>query len=782
MSIKSSTSNSRFARFRDRFRNRRDDGGTPASSAADTLIATPSAVEDTSNRPTSLPGPDEASTPGTTQHENSQNQLNRPSTSRAIFKRILDRIRKRRDSGTPASSPMTAIPGIVVSTPDTVPLTESTPSTAKEPERGRLVSKAVVEHPVYRTVKVILTIAKEAVDNAPVPGLKGVISGISTIIDAVEQADNNYDALKELQKYLISLDNLLTPYGQRDLPEPLKSRIKNLYTEILRICQVVKEKFDKGHIHRILDQYNDKGEIVANFDEIARAVHDFMLGSAIQAEIDSGMTVEHTTTMIQNSWSDRFQHLATHLLWMSLGLLDRLACLYSATLQAETHKGCLLGTRVQQLADIDHWAMNPGHIRVYWLNGMAGTGKTAIAESVAKSLEAKNMLGASFFCTRSNVDRSDVKRIFPTIAYTLARAYPAFAAALLHILQSDPDVGSHSLDRQLSKLILEPAMHLPRPAWPMIVVIDALDECTDRDATEHALELLCQHISAVPALHFFVTGRPDVHVRQPSIKSLQAGVGTILHLHDIERDMVDADIRLYLTFELQKIPIGRINYGLPESWPGSSSIEQLVEKAGKLFIYAFTVCQFVNFKNTDPQYRLSLLLEHAESVIWEKPIDGLYKQILAVALETSGLLATEVDARQKTLNTMLLVYTPQSAQTIASLLGFSIHQVVSSVESLSSIVKVPELPNMPITSYHASFFDFITSPERSLHFSIAPAKHHAFLALKCLQYMNMHLHENMCNLDDLFLLKSVDKSLLSKAIPESLKYACINWTRHLSAG
>ena len=84
---------------------------------------------------------------------------------------------------------------------------------------------------------------------------------------------------------------------------------------------------------------------------------------------------------------------------------------------------------------------------------MAGTGKTTIAYSFCEQLHDDGILGASFICSRSRSDCNDVGRIFPTIAYELARSREAIAVALLEVLKRDP---SASLTRQFTQLILEP--------------------------------------------------------------------------------------------------------------------------------------------------------------------------------------------------------------------------------------------------------------------------------------------------------------------------------------
>ena len=71
---------------------------------------------------------------------------------------------------------------------------------------------------------------------------------------------------------------------------------------------------------------------------------------------------------------------------------------------------------LQQLED---WQENGGHC-VFWLNGLAGTGKSTIAQTFANITFAEGKLGASFFCSRDFQNRSNLRAILPTLAFQLA--------------------------------------------------------------------------------------------------------------------------------------------------------------------------------------------------------------------------------------------------------------------------------------------------------------------------------------------------------------------------
>ena len=148
---------------------------------------------------------------------------------------------------------------------------------------------------------------------------------------------------------------------------------------------------------------------------------------------------------------------------------------------------------------------------VYWLNGLAGTGKTTIAQSVAERMFADGRLGASFFCSRYFEDRGNLHFIFPTLAIQLARRYPKFRSIFVPLVRSDPGIAHESLYNQMNKLIVGP---LKQSSISAVVVIDALGECKDEEPASAIPSVLGQFVSRIPKVKFFVTGRPEPRIRE----------------------------------------------------------------------------------------------------------------------------------------------------------------------------------------------------------------------------------------------------------------------------
>ena len=94
---------------------------------------------------------------------------------------------------------------------------------------------------------------------------------------------------------------------------------------------------------------------------------------------------------------------------------------------------------------------------MYWLNGIAGTGKSAIAKSVAYICKQDGHLGGTFFFLRNDVDHGHAKRFFPTLAVQLCSKLPSLQYPVLDLLNRDVGVPEKGLREQWKHLVLEPA-------------------------------------------------------------------------------------------------------------------------------------------------------------------------------------------------------------------------------------------------------------------------------------------------------------------------------------
>ncbi|CCO34299.1 hypothetical protein BN14_08394 [Rhizoctonia solani AG-1 IB] len=283
-----------------------------------------------------------------------------------------------------------------------------------------------------------------------------------------------------------------------------------------------------------------------------------------------------------------------------------------------SRRTCTEGTRTKVLQDLAKWANNANGAEVYWMNGMADTGKTTTAYTFSDLLMGRSLLAASLFY-------SAVVELVPAPPVELLLAGP---------LQN---MGDATLRSQ-------------------VVVIDALDECDDQVGVEMLLDALFKLTSRLP-LKFFVTSRPEPRIFSKMMD--HAGSRTAVHLHDIEKSLVSADIELYLQEVLAPV------------LPNASQIKELVERSGVLFIYAATLARYIlpGDGKVDPQKRLRLALKMTpETVKGRGQIEALYTAVLKSALEDEGMDEEREDART-VLGMVLLAQEPIQVEVIAMLGG-----------------------------------------------------------------------------------------------------------------
>ena len=444
-------------------------------------------------------------------------------------------------------------------------------------------------------------------------------------------------------------------------------------------------------------------------------------------------------------------------------------------------QGCLKGTRRNVFLQLEQWLKDKQDQRVFWLNGLAGTGKSTIAQTFAEICFANGNLGASFFCSRDFSDRSTLQAIFPTLAFQLAYQYPLFREQMLKVLKANPDVGRESLHSQMEKLIVGP---LEATQIQTLIIIDALDECKDENPESAILFVLSKHVDQIPKAKFFITGRPESQIRSGfRLPSLQP-ITKVFKLHEVERSLVDGDIKLYFRMRLAEVSQNRSDCSFTEDWPSSSDIDILCEKAAGFFIYASTVIKFVMSKKHIPTEQLNQIISLPQSSSHEgrSGIDLLYTQVLEQAVNDVDTDDKEPHSHFKTVvGAVLLVFNPLSFRALSDLLGVS--GIPTTLRSLHSLLLVPTGNTIPIQIFHKSFPDFLTNPERCTNpqFFVDPSIHHREIMFSYLNLIKDRLKRNICNLDDFATLSEVEDppTLQQIHIGDALEYACCFWTNHL---
>src|SRR5260370_22786817 len=140
--------------------------------------------------------------------------------------------------------------------------------------------------------------------------------------------------------------------------------------------------------------------------------------------------------------------------------------------------------------------------QVTLLTAVVGAGKSAVAHTIADRCEKDGILLSSFFFKEGEMMRPT--HLWSGVARSLAIKSELHRRMLTSILENDPSIATAAFDEQFRKLILDPLQRQPPPDnVPLIIVIDALDEC-EKGASETLLKLLRDGVSKLlPTVKFF---------------------------------------------------------------------------------------------------------------------------------------------------------------------------------------------------------------------------------------------------------------------------------------
>ncbi|KAF9528162.1 hypothetical protein CPB83DRAFT_907088 [Crepidotus variabilis] len=462
--------------------------------------------------------------------------------------------------------------------------------------------------------------------------------------------------------------------------------------------------------------------------------------------------------------------------------------LYEATLkytsisQQEAPSAVLPGTRKTALQEIDDWRDNehePGSAFM-WLTGSAGSGKTAVTQTVSEKFRAQGLLVVNCFFSRSSA-RTDPKYLFLSLAYQLAIANQLMKASIEAIIQSNPSVVDATLEMQFRRLILDPIASAGENFPTVFIIIDGLDECNGEDNQVQIIRLI-QYTIQDPSLpiRFFVASRPELWIQNTLSSCSAPSLATVTLSQDKESD---SDISFFYAFEFKRIHEDPEHAdsiaAAPPSWPSEKDLQKLVQAASGQFIYAKTVTRHIAEHGHNPLERLETLLKHSshsQSTPLDR-LDALYTHILSKAVDwelTSAVLGGRaamlsvrpLDREGLSILEILLDLRPGDAhralRSLHSIL-FVHHSLAADRETMSNedYRRILHEAQRPIRFYHKSFLDFLQNRQRAGTFFVGKEESHRQIALGCLN-----------------TLQNVGSKPPSRLFSMAWKYASWFWHEH----
>jgi hypothetical protein len=399
---------------------------------------------------------------------------------------------------------------------------------------------------------------------------------------------------------------------------------------------------------------------------------------------------------------------------------------------------CHPQTRKELLDKLYHWATNPDSTyAIQWLHGPAGAGKSAVMQNLCQRLRDAGQLGGSFFFKRDHPTRGNAKVLFATLAYQLALHRRELKSSITQRIECDPSIVARGMDVQLHALILEPCK-LVQDA-PAILLIDGLDECEGHNIQEEILGLIGSTASD-GCLQILLASRPEPHIQEIFEDEAFQGL-----FYSTNIDQSFEDVRTYLRDEFLRIHCKhRTMRNIVAPWPSAEVLEMLVKKSSGYFIYASTVIKFVDDEYSRPSEQLDIIqniVPHKSESPF-KALDQLYFRIL------SGVPDHYHDHLCDILSVIIHYPARITPVEVDELLGFQSGDVSLILRPLHSVLKLgPDEDHIEV--HHASFHDFLRSPERSSVFYVGSPQHCAQVArsiLNALAYTHDDQQKNQANL------------------------------------
>ncbi|KAF9449223.1 hypothetical protein P691DRAFT_774822 [Macrolepiota fuliginosa MF-IS2] len=341
---------------------------------------------------------------------------------------------------------------------------------------------------------------------------------------------------------------------------------------------------------------------------------------------------------------------------------------------------CHPGTRVGLIEGIMERVIGESvHCDMVWVNGPAGAGKTALAQTIGEKMASEfETLGAALFLSRA-CRWDDPSLFWVSIADQLTNSLNGYEREI-GAYRSDPSaIRGWDVRTQFDALLYKPLFTIEQQR-KLVILIDGLDECRGEEEQCEIIECILKALRGPGhfPVRWLIFSRPEPHLKRAF------GAAESENLCCIKEVVIDdpetqSDIRLYLDHGFKRIAKRFIGDPVP-----GDPVSQLQDVIGFL----------AGAPNTNNP------LDYVDSMYQEIILRGR-PELLPVSLDVLGTCA---------------VCPPLPVLYFSYLIGFDLQQVYAALRSLHSVIAVPseqKVAEESLRYFHTSFTDFLTNPNRS---------------------------------------------------------------------
>lgn len=332
---------------------------------------------------------------------------------------------------------------------------------------------------------------------------------------------------------------------------------------------------------------------------------------------------------------------------------------------------------------------------IMWIKANPGSGKSALSGALA--WKYSSIVNSIHFCQYNNLDRINTKNIISTIVFQLMTYIPEYRQRLLSLTDL-AKVYEKSSARMFEYLIIEQFREFELKE-PHVIVIDALDEATNRGENDIAT-LLYQNASHLPEkLKFVVTSR-----NEPEISSRLQYISEIV---EFKEESNEKDLATY--YKLQ----------FPEAT--DDQIRILLDKSEGRFLYASKIVKQIK-DECIPLDKLTFLPTGIYGFFF-----NCFERLFSGITVDGNLLKAKMDFDniRGLLELLCVSQEPISKEVVKDYLNRDEYFVGTLLDSITGLF---DLKNGVIEPLHKSLIDWLTNQEVSHRFYISRTHAYEHLA------------------------------------------------------
>ncbi|KAJ3024584.1 UNVERIFIED_CONTAM: hypothetical protein HDU68_007985 [Siphonaria sp. JEL0065] len=415
------------------------------------------------------------------------------------------------------------------------------------------------------------------------------------------------------------------------------------------------------------------------------------------------------------------------------------------------------GTRAWLFKEVEEWIDSENAERLLWLNASAGVGKSVMAALISEKLHRENLLGAAFFCRHDIQQLRTPLSLITTISYSLAKWSPAIGRYLIRLKDSETVVDFRSSTPVLFRqLVLDPLNEIAASCplgtnlKPLVLVIDALDECGEQNARADMLKVFASQFKGLPSfVRILVTSRPEEDIVAAfEATNLPQRVIQPSDANNQRDARIVADSRIF-------------DLGVFDQVERNYIVEALLQKSNGLFVWLVMALRSMDHG--------SVTLDKVQDL--PGGLDSLYHTTFLKAFHrrTDPYLTAFI-------GTVCVAMEPLNPSQISAILRISEEHVVHFVVKLRGILN-QDSGSGKISFLHKSVSDYLTNHGicQDERFSVNVGAKNADFATSTLKLLD-GLYYNMGNLQSGIKFDGT----LKTPFPDSLSYSAKYWPNHFA--